>query len=179
MIMDYAPDRDLFTQILNERRYLGNSKLIKTIFLQVLDAVEYCHQNGIYHRDLKPENILCFDGGHRIALTDFGLATQDRLSSEFRTGSVFHMSPECQDGGPLSLEMYSPEVNDIWSLGIILLNLTTGRNPWRSAAKDDLTFQAYLQQRIILPLGFTSIRRAQQLTFTSLGCPLAAKNLVR
>lgn len=93
IIMDYAPDHDLFTQILNNRRYLGDDIIIKHIFLQLLDAVEYIHSLGIYHRDLKPENILCFDNGYRVAVTDFGLATTEKTSSEFKTGSVYHMSP--------------------------------------------------------------------------------------
>jgi tRNA A-37 threonylcarbamoyl transferase component Bud32 len=93
IIMDYANDGDLFSQILHNCRYLGDDFLIKHIFLQLLDAVEYCHSLGIYHRDLKPENILCFDGGLRIAITDFGLATTDKVSDEFRTGSIYHMSP--------------------------------------------------------------------------------------
>ena len=93
VILDYAPDHDLFTQILHNCRYLGDDILIKHVFLQLLDAVEYCHSLGIYHRDLKPENVLCFDDGYRIAITDFGLATTDKLSEEFRTGSVYHMSP--------------------------------------------------------------------------------------
>jgi Protein kinase domain len=93
IVMDYAKDGDLFSQILHSCRYLGHDHLIKHVFLQLLDAVEYCHSLGIYHRDLKPENILCFDGGLRVAITDFGLATTDKVSEEFRTGSVYHMSP--------------------------------------------------------------------------------------
>ena len=93
IIMDFAPDGDLFTQILHECRFLGDDELIKHVFLQLLDAVEYCHSLGIYHRDLKPENILCFDHGYRVAITDFGLATTQKSSAEFRTGSVYHMSP--------------------------------------------------------------------------------------
>ncbi|KAH7910281.1 serine/threonine protein kinase, negative regulator of sexual conjugation and meiosis [Hygrophoropsis aurantiaca] len=145
IIMDYASDGDLFSQILHSCRYLGHDHFIKHIFLQLLDAVEYCHSLGIYHRDLKPENVLCFDGGLRIAITDFGLATTDRFSEEFRTGSVYHMSPECQGGEFAPTGSYSPLFNDIWSLAIILLNLTTGRNPWKSASPSDPTFQAYLQ----------------------------------
>ncbi|KAI0052080.1 kinase-like protein, partial [Auriscalpium vulgare] len=145
IVMDYCPDGDLFGQILHKRRYLGHDGLIKHVFLQLLDAVEFCHSLGIYHRDLKPENVLCFNGGLRLMLTDFGLATTDKVSEEFRTGSVYHMSPECQGGIFAPSGTYSPPFNDIWSLGIILLNLITGRNPWKSAASSDPTFQAYLQ----------------------------------
>ncbi|RDB29785.1 Negative regulator of sexual conjugation and meiosis [Hypsizygus marmoreus] len=150
IVMDYAPDHDLFTQILNNCRYIGNDALIKHVFLQLLDAVEYCHSLGIYHRDLKPENVLCFDEGLRVAITDFGLATTEKISGELRTGSIYHMSPECQGGGFAPNGSYSPMSNDVWSLGIILLNLATGRNPWRTATQDDLTFQAYLRN----PLSF-------------------------
>lgn len=168
LIMDFASDGDLFSQILHHCRYLGQDHLIKHIFLQLLDAVEYCHSLGIYHRDLKPENVLCFDGGLRVTITDFGLATTDRFSEEFRTGSVYHMSPglyspfsafvyishlshlECQGGEFAPTGSYSPLFNDIWSLAIILLNLATGRNPWKSASSSDPTFQAYLQD----PLNF-------------------------
>lgn len=150
LIMDYASDGDLFSQILHNCRYLGQDRLIKHIFLQLLDAVDYCHSLGIYHRDLKPENVLCFEGGLQIAITDFGLATTERFSEEFRTGSVYHMSPECQGGEFAPTGSYSPLFNDIWSLAIILLNLATGRNPWKSASSSDPTFQAYLQD----PLNF-------------------------
>ncbi|KAJ7683023.1 kinase-like domain-containing protein [Mycena rosella] len=144
IIMDFASDGDLFSQILYGCRYLGNTRLIKHIFNQLLDAVDYCHSLGIYHRDLKPENVLCFDGGYRVAITDFGLATTEKLSEEFRTGSVYHMSPECQGGEFAPSGSYSPMANDIWSLGIVLLNLTTGRNPWKAATLSDSTFRAYL-----------------------------------
>src|ERR1700722_808728 len=93
IIMDYASDGDLFSQILHSCRYLGDDYIIKRVFLQLLDAVEHCHSLGIYHRDLKPENVLCFDNGRQVAITDFGLATTDKVSEEFRTGSVYHMSP--------------------------------------------------------------------------------------
>ncbi|KAF9051356.1 kinase-like domain-containing protein, partial [Panaeolus papilionaceus] len=143
IVMDYATDHDLFTQILHKCRYLGDDALIKHIFMQLLDAVQYCHLLGIYHRDLKPENVLCFDSGYKVAVTDFGLATTDKTSEEFRTGSIYHMSPECQAAEPHITGPYSPMHNDIWSLGIILLNLATGRNPWKSATPDDPTYQSY------------------------------------
>ncbi|PFH48673.1 hypothetical protein AMATHDRAFT_76606 [Amanita thiersii Skay4041] len=164
IILDYAPDHDLFTQILRNCRYLGNDALIKHIFLQLLDAVGYCHGLGIFHRDLKPENVLCFDGGLRVAITDFGLATTEKMSDEFRTGSVYHMSPECQGGEFAPDGYYSPKANDVWSLGIVLLNLATGRNPWKSACSTDPTFQAYLREpRTFLPSVLPISRAANEL----------------
>ena len=64
-------------------QYLGNDALIKQIFLQIVDATEYCHSMGIFHRDLKPENILCTRDGERICIADFGLATSERISTDF------------------------------------------------------------------------------------------------
>jgi serine/threonine protein kinase len=93
IVLDYAPSADLFTQILNGRQYLGSDEAIRHVFLQLLDAMEYCHSLGIYHRDLKPENVLCYDDGLTVAITDFGLATTDKMSMEWRTGSIYHMSP--------------------------------------------------------------------------------------
>ena len=55
--------------------------------------MEYYHSLGIYHQDLKPENILCFDDSFWIAIRDFGLTTMEKFSAEFRTGSIYHMSP--------------------------------------------------------------------------------------
>jgi len=55
-------------------------------------------------------------------------------------------SPECQAGDSGKPIAYSPMHNDIWSLGIILLNLVTGRNPWKSATEDDPTYLAYRRE---------------------------------
>jgi serine/threonine protein kinase len=53
----------------------------------------YCHHYGVYHRDLKPENILVFEGGTRVKLADFGLATTEEDSVDFGCGSTFYFSP--------------------------------------------------------------------------------------
>ncbi|KAH6906816.1 kinase-like domain-containing protein [Coprinopsis sp. MPI-PUGE-AT-0042] len=87
---------------------------------------DHLHKMGVYHRDLKPENILCLDDGYRIAVSDFGLATTETSSVEFRTGSVYHMSPECQSGR-FAEDAYSPMSNDVWSLATV----------------DDPVFQSY------------------------------------
>lgn len=93
LVMDYAPCGDLFTLILHKQVYLGRTGLVAQVFAQLADAVSHCHGLGIFHRDLKPENVLCWDGGATVKLGDFGLATTERRSREWRTGSVYHMSP--------------------------------------------------------------------------------------
>ncbi|GAA95198.1 uncharacterized protein L969DRAFT_92073 [Mixia osmundae IAM 14324] len=156
VILSYCPDGDLFGMITEKSRYLGDDKLIRHVFLQIVEAVEYCHSQQIYHRDLKPENILCCDDGKQVLLADFGLATSEKTSGDFGCGSTFYMSPECQGGLYHRLSSYSTPSNDVWSLGVILVNLTCGRNPWKQACPSDETFRAFTKNpdflRSILPV---------------------------
>ncbi|KKY28591.1 putative protein serine threonine kinase [Phaeomoniella chlamydospora] len=143
VVLEYCPEGDLFTNITEKGHFVGNDPLAKHAFLQILDAVQFCHSIGIYHRDLKPENILVTDQGATVKLADFGLATRDAVTSEFGCGSTFYMSPECQQSTPWPNACYASAPNDVWSLGVILVNLTCGRNPWKKASMDDSTFRAY------------------------------------
>ncbi|GAA6039997.1 hypothetical protein JCM8097_002659 [Rhodosporidiobolus ruineniae] len=156
VVLEFCEEGDLFGMITERQRYLGDDELIRKVFLQIVDSVEYCHSKGIYHRDLKPENILCLNDGKKVMLADFGLATGERTSADFGCGSTFYMSPECQGGLFQRLGSYSTPHNDIWSLGVILVNLTCGRNPWKQACPSDETFCAYLGNpdflRSILPI---------------------------
>lgn len=93
VVLEYGPEGDLFAAITERDLYAGNHPLIRRVFLQLLDAVSYCHENHVYHRDLKPENILVFDGGRTIKLADFGLATTNTVSQEYGCGSTFYYSP--------------------------------------------------------------------------------------
>lgn len=174
VILDYCADGDLFTMITEKQRYMlppepfvpdpratdgrplppdeaythARAKMdavIKDVFGQILDAVEHCHSLGIFHRDLKPENILCTAEGRRVFLADFGLATGDRASADFGCGSSFYMGPECQGGITHRLSQYNTAANDVWSLGVILINFICGRNPWKQATPNDETFREYLR----------------------------------
>ncbi|KAF2432807.1 Pkinase-domain-containing protein [Tothia fuscella] len=156
VVIEYCPEGDLFSNITEQGKYVGNDFMAKSIFLQILEAVEYCHSIGIYHRDLKPENVLVKDDGMTVKLADFGLATTDRITSDYGCGSTFYMSPECQQSTPKPFSSYASAPNDIWSLGVILVNLTCGRNPWKRACYDDSTFRAYMRDpnflKSILPV---------------------------
>ncbi|KAI8082171.1 kinase-like domain-containing protein [Thamnidium elegans] len=147
VVLEYGPEGDLFAAITERDLYAGNHPLIRRVFLQLLDALSYCHDNHVYHRDLKPENILVFDGGRTVKLADFGLATTSAVSQEFGCGSTFYYSPECQgDLFQSSCDRigYATGPNDVWALGVILINLATGRNPWKQASLKDETFRAFL-----------------------------------
>ncbi|GKZ72097.1 hypothetical protein AnigIFM50267_008150 [Aspergillus niger] len=156
VVIEFCPEGDLFSSITEKGNFVGNDPLVKRVFLQILDAVQFCHSLGIYHRDLKPENILVTDQGLTVKLADFGLATTDYLTSDFGCGSTFYMSPECQQPNPRPMSCYESAPNDVWSLGVILVNLTCGRNPWKRASIEDSTFRAYLKDpyflKSILPL---------------------------
>ncbi|KAI8351480.1 kinase-like domain-containing protein [Choanephora cucurbitarum] len=95
IIMEYATQGDLFASITQPylaQQIIGNTKVIRHLFLQILDAVHHCHQNMIAHRDLKPENILLLSN-NRVKLADFGLSTHQLVSKQFNCGSSFYFSP--------------------------------------------------------------------------------------
>nr|POF13217.1 negative regulator of sexual conjugation and meiosis [Quercus suber] len=101
VVLEYCPEGDLFAKITEEDHYVGNDQKARWVFLQILDAVKACHDKGIYHRDLKPENILVKDNGWTVKLADFGLATKERVTSDFGCGSTFYMSPGSSNRNPL------------------------------------------------------------------------------
>lgn len=59
-------------------------------------------------------------------------------------------STECQQQNPKPYSAYASAPNDVWSLGVILVNLTCGRNPWKRASMEDSTFRAYMRDRNFL-----------------------------
>ncbi|KAJ4478230.1 serine/threonine protein kinase, negative regulator of sexual conjugation and meiosis [Lentinula aciculospora] len=149
VVLDLCLGGDLFAAITERKTLRQNNELIKSIFVQLLDAVHHCHESGVYHRDLKPENILCSKDGRHIYLADFGLSTQNKVSEDFGCGSSYYMSPECI-GKEFKHGRYSTRHSDIWSLGVILTNMIAGRNPWRYAMTTDDCFSAFLYNRDFL-----------------------------
>ncbi|XP_064123755.1 testis-specific serine/threonine-protein kinase 5-like [Loxodonta africana] len=100
----------------------------RRLFWQLVSAMVHCHSAGIVHRDLKCENILLDDRG-LLKLTDFGFASctgsKNTLLSTF-CGSVAYTAPEI-----LMSKKYSGEQVDLWSLGIILYAMVTGKLPFK------------------------------------------------
>ncbi|KAG1751637.1 uncharacterized protein EDB91DRAFT_1243883 [Suillus paluster] len=115
-------------------------RLIASMFSQMCDAVAACHDQRVFHRDIKPENFIVTDGfapaspsSDRmerkvlVKLTDFGLSTNEQESADMDCGSAPYMSFECRNN---VAPTYSPERSDVWSLGIVLINMLYHYNPW-------------------------------------------------
>lgn len=96
-----------------------------SIAIQVSMGIEAAHNNHIIHRDIKPQNIMISKEG-KVKVTDFGIAkavTSNTITSNVM-GSVHYTSPEQARGG------YSDEKSDIYSLGITMFEMLTGRVPF-------------------------------------------------
>ena len=95
--------------------------------VQILRALQHAHDKGIVHRDIKPQNIMLLEDG-TIKVADFGIARFARASQHTVTdkaiGSVHYISPE-QAKGELS-----DEKSDIYSVGVMLYEMTTGTLPF-------------------------------------------------
>lgn len=113
-------------------------RLISSMFVQMCEAVAACHAQQVFHRDIKPENFIVTDGWttlpngrHErkviVKLTDFGLSTTDVASSDMDCGSAPYMSYECRNN---VAPTYRPRAADVWSLGIVLINMLYHSNPW-------------------------------------------------
>lgn len=125
MVMEYVSGPNL-KEYLHAQYPLKLTKIIK-IMDQILSAVALAHQHNVIHRDLKPENIL-MDATGNVKIADFGIAIALNQSLVTQTnsalGSVHYMSPEQTRGGLVTKQ------SDIYSLGIILYELITGKPPF-------------------------------------------------
>lgn len=155
IVMDYYP-RDLFTSIVDQKYFSNNGLLIKKVFLQLCSALDHCHHMGVYHCDIKPENIL-LDTDDTIYLCDFGLSTTCQyLAPNVCIGSSYYMAPERilytnENTQDTTVTSFPTATGDIWSLGIILINLTCIRNPWLKAHQtEDNTFSYFTRDSNVL-----------------------------
>lgn len=111
-----------------------SESLSRIIFKQLISALIFLHQNGIYHRDIKLENIL-INTDMTIKLIDFGFSNFGNRDSLLKTicGSLRYLSPECIKG-----EAYSGALADVWSAGVVLFILITKLMPFNGTSQPQI-----------------------------------------
>jgi calcium/calmodulin-dependent protein kinase I len=135
IITQLATGGELFDRICEKGRF--TEKDASQTIRQVLEAVDYLHQNQVVHRDLKPENLLYVtrEPDSELVLADFGIAKHlDSPDGVLKTmaGSFGYAAPE------VMLKRGHSKPVDIWSLGVITYTLLCGYSPFRSESLPDL-----------------------------------------
>ena len=119
-----------------------------SIAIQVSMGIEAAHNNHIIHRDIKPQNIIISKDG-KVKVTDFGIAkaaTSNTITSNVM-GSVHYTSPEQARGG------YSDEKSDVYSLGITIFEMLTGRVPFNGETTVAIAIK-HIQEELPSPKEF-------------------------
>lgn len=134
--MELLQGRELHNDIGDMERMPVEKSL--SIAIQVADGLAFAHQHGIVHRDIKPSNIMLLNDNH-VKIADFGIAKMDSALMLTRTGiimgSPLYMSPE---------QVLSASVDarsDIFSFGIVLYQLLTGRRPFSGDDANSVMYQ--------------------------------------
>ena len=131
IVMEYLKGHDL-DRIISLKNYTGlDEKNMCQIIQQLLKALAFIHSKNIIHRDIKPENILFSNKRNysSLKLIDFGLATFEKHDNK-SVGTPCYMSPETIDGN-------STPLSDMWSVGVIVYQMITGKLPFESIEKDN------------------------------------------
>jgi serine/threonine-protein kinase len=128
---------------LGQRRaqLIGNPQAAVALLEKVARAVHHAHEAGILHRDLKPSNILLDERGEPL-VSDFGLAKLQDLTEELTQsgemlGTPAYMAPEQAAGRNECVGRTA----DVWALGVLLFELTTGRRPFAGEGREALLRQ--------------------------------------
>ena len=131
IVMEYLKGHDL-SKIISLKDYNDfNENQMGQIIHQLLKALSFIHSKNIIHRDIKPENILFSDKRNifSLKLIDFGLATFSEQEKKI-VGTPMYMSPEMIDGN-------GTYVSDIWSVGVVVYQMITGKLPFDGGEGDD------------------------------------------
>ncbi|KAF2282786.1 hypothetical protein GH714_043179 [Hevea brasiliensis] len=124
IVMEYVSGGQLSDKLSYSQKL--NESEARKMFQQLIDAVDYCHNRGVYHRDLKPENLLLDNKGN-LKVSDFGLSALRKHGDILTTacGSPCYVAPEL-----IANKGYDGAAADVWSCGVILFELLSGCLPF-------------------------------------------------
>ena len=126
IVMEYVDGKNL-KQLIKRRTKLSLTEVVD-IMKQLTDGISHAHDSFIIHRDIKPQNMLILDNG-LVKITDFGIAVALNSTQLTQTnsvmGSVHYLPPEQAAGKGATFK------SDIYSLGIMMYELITGKLPFR------------------------------------------------
>lgn len=155
-VYDVGVDRGLYYMVMELvegitlKEYIAKKekltpKEVISITLQVCAGMEAVHKGHIIHRDIKPQNIIISNEG-KVKVTDFGIAkaASSNTTSSNAMGSVHYTSPEQARGG------FSDEKSDIYSIGITMYEMVTGRVPFDGDSTVAIAMK-HLQEEIVPP----------------------------
>jgi len=121
----------------NWREIRGDMRNVARLIANVADALEHAHRSGVLHRDIKPQNLL-LGADRELHITDFGLANVLDEPSVTQTGEMVgtpaYMSPEQIAADPHAIDRRT----DIYSLGVTLYEILTGRRPFEGSTREQL-----------------------------------------
>ena len=146
LILELGDGGDMYDYIMKHSNGLSENKS-RNYFRQIVRAVKYCHDLHVVHRDLKPENVVFFEKTGQVKLTDFGFSNIFEPGTKLTTscGSLAYSAPEILLG-----DSYDAPAVDVWSLGVILYMLVSGRAPFQEAS-DSETLTMILDCKYFLP----------------------------
>ena len=136
-IMEYIPKGNIFSLIPRHGKKKQSNQLIASIIKDVASAVYFLHKMNppIIHRDIKPENVL-MDDDYKVKLTDFGWSNylNDEEKRNTICGTPIYLAPEM-----INKKGHDEKV-DIWCIGVLLFELTTGKIPFQGNNIDVLKY---------------------------------------
>ncbi|CAK71906.1 unnamed protein product (macronuclear) [Paramecium tetraurelia] len=136
LVLECATGGTLFQSLMKQQNRRYSEPAASNIIKQVACAIQQMQKLSIIHRDLKPENILWCDG--QIKISDFGWSVQDKKERDTLCGTIDYLPPEM-----VYRQQYDNSI-DLWSLGVLTFELTTGRTPFQVQEGFNLQFPDYL-----------------------------------
>ena len=151
LILEYAPGGELFKELRNQKDHRYDEKLASNYIAQMTNALEYLHSKHVIHRDIKPENLLNSLG--TIKIGDFGWSIHaPNKRRQTMCGTLDYLPPEMVCGRNHDYRV------DIWSLGVLTYEFTTGRPPFETHTNQetyrrikavDVFYPKYLSSQVI------------------------------